>query len=568
MDTNKLFKILVMTAMIFCLFGSVAATGSSGPRPYDLPSTTITVQPATGGVNAGLISITDNSGSNKGTSTTGNIVVSVYPGTYTVTITKSSYSTITQTVVIPDGSTTPTPVVISYALVKVPPAAPSNLTATVISSTAVQLSWLDNSADEEHYIIFRNGIALETIPANSISYVDNSATEGSSYTYFVRAFDDDTDTYTNSNTISITVVTLPVKPVVTATAISPTEIKLTWADLPNEESYTLENKDSAGTWQLSARLAQNANNYTIQNLAEKTTYIYRLTAINKFGSVTSSDVSITTPETNLAVTASISDVDAGDTADFNVKVTNWLGYDIENVQGTVTIKSGISEDVDFKDLAKGASDTVSIELDIPLSADADDYDVTADLTWEDAADNDEHDDSFTLGALDVNQQTHAIGLTDVFLTTSKVAAGDEARVMLTVKNTGKNDEDVTIKLSNADLGIETLSLEVPKGSSVPAIIKLEVPEDAKSGSYPFTLSATYSGKTATADKVIVSVTGATTTTTTEAKEPATSTGIEQVPIWLIGLLVFLGVILAIEVALRAQYNNKRAQPVMVRARDY
>jgi hypothetical protein len=551
MELKQTLKILAAIAFTLLLFGSAAAMAIPAPSPGSLiPVTTLTVQPATGGENADSITVKDNSGLVKGISYTGSLVITgIQPGTYTVEAVKAGYSKFTQTVVIP--VTNPQPVTISYALAKVSPLPPSDLTATVIAATSVQLNWKDNSADEEHYIIYRAGQELQTIPANSVSYVDNTVTEGSTYTYFVRAYDDDTDTYADSNAVSITVQTALAKPALSATILSPTEIKLTWADLPNENSYTLEKKDTAGNFIKLADLAKDTVTYT-DTVTVQSSNTYRLTATNQFGTATSSEVTAVTPTESLAVSATIESVTAGETSEINVKVTNWLGYAIENVEGTVTVEDlGLTENVDFGDLAKGASKTVSVDMDVPADTDADDYDVSADLAWENSANND-FDDSFDLGTLDVNVPKHSVQLTDVFLTTTKLNAGDEVKVMLNVKNTGSSTEKVTVKLSNPDLGTETLSLEIPKNTVIPAIIKLEVPEDAKSGSYQLTLSASYSSKTATADKLTISVKGETTVTPviTPVEEPA-----KQVPLWIVALLVGLGVILAVEVALRAQYNK-------------
>ncbi|HEY4596789.1 MAG TPA: BACON domain-containing carbohydrate-binding protein, partial [Thermoanaerobaculia bacterium] len=75
-----------------------------------------------------------------------------------------------------------------------PPAAPSNLTASVLSSTQVQLSWTDNSANETGFTIERldgggnsGYVVVATVGANVTAYTNAGLTGGTSYSFRVRA---------------------------------------------------------------------------------------------------------------------------------------------------------------------------------------------------------------------------------------------------------------------------------------------------------------------------------------------------------------------------------------------
>lgn len=73
-----------------------------------------------------------------------------------------------------------------------PPAAPTNLTATVLSPTAVQLAWTRNSTNEISFQADRStdGASfnfLATVAANSVQYTDNTVSAGTTYYYRVRA---------------------------------------------------------------------------------------------------------------------------------------------------------------------------------------------------------------------------------------------------------------------------------------------------------------------------------------------------------------------------------------------
>jgi hypothetical protein len=74
-----------------------------------------------------------------------------------------------------------------------PPAAPSNLTAKITSSSAISLAWKDNSNNEEGFKIERrtgNGSfsAVAALGPDMTSYLDNNLNAGTTYTYRVRAY--------------------------------------------------------------------------------------------------------------------------------------------------------------------------------------------------------------------------------------------------------------------------------------------------------------------------------------------------------------------------------------------
>jgi len=82
------------------------------------------------------------------------------------------------------GSGNPTPTV---------PTAPSNLSATVQSSTQVNLRWSDNSSNESGFRILRksgvNGAYTTlTVGANATAYNDSGLTAGTQYFYKIRAY--------------------------------------------------------------------------------------------------------------------------------------------------------------------------------------------------------------------------------------------------------------------------------------------------------------------------------------------------------------------------------------------
>jgi len=87
----------------------------------------------------------------------------------------------------------PTPPVVTPPVVRTPPNAPSNLTASVASGTmAAALAWIDTSGDETGYRLERRETAgtflpVTNLPANSTSFLDVSVQGGRSYGYRVFA---------------------------------------------------------------------------------------------------------------------------------------------------------------------------------------------------------------------------------------------------------------------------------------------------------------------------------------------------------------------------------------------
>jgi len=94
-----------------------------------------------------------------------------------------------------------------------PPAAPSNLTAPIVSATRVQLSWTDNSNNETGFKIERKEGSgsfqqIGQVPADVTTYEDATVLPLTSYTYQVRATNASGDS-AYSNEVPVTTPELP-----------------------------------------------------------------------------------------------------------------------------------------------------------------------------------------------------------------------------------------------------------------------------------------------------------------------------------------------------------------------
>lgn len=76
------------------------------------------------------------------------------------------------------------------------PTAPSDLTGNVVSVYQTELSWTDNSDDEQGFYILRKTtsgayVAIGTVDAGHTTFTDTDGTHGTTYTYAIQAFGED-----------------------------------------------------------------------------------------------------------------------------------------------------------------------------------------------------------------------------------------------------------------------------------------------------------------------------------------------------------------------------------------
>jgi hypothetical protein len=173
----------------------------------------------------------------------------------------------------------------------VPPAAPSNLSATAISQAQINLSWTDNSSNESGFKIERwdgsKWQQIGTVGANVTIYSDTGLTCNTTYYYQVRAYNASGDS-ANSNTASATTFACTAAPAapsaLTAAAASQTQINLSWTDNSNNESgFKIERWDDMNDWTEIDTVGSNITTYANTGLHCGMTYYYRVYAYNASG---------------------------------------------------------------------------------------------------------------------------------------------------------------------------------------------------------------------------------------------------------------------------------------------
>jgi carboxypeptidase T len=190
----------------------------------------------------------------------------------------------------------------------VPPTAPSNLTAAAVSSSQINLTWVDNATNESGYYIERctgNGCSnfaqIATTGANVTNYANTGLAASTSYSYRVRAYNASGNS-DYSNTASAETPAIPVPPAaptnLTARAVSKSQINLSWTDnATNESGYYIERCTGSKCTNFTriATVGANATSYSNTGLTAGTTYRYRVAAYNDYGlSAYSNIVKVTT----------------------------------------------------------------------------------------------------------------------------------------------------------------------------------------------------------------------------------------------------------------------------------
>ncbi|MBI3910466.1 MAG: fibronectin type III domain-containing protein, partial [Armatimonadetes bacterium] len=133
------------------------------------------------------------------------------------------------------------------ATLAAPPDAPTNLTATAVSASQIDLAWTDGASNEDGFKVERSTdgtsfTQIATVGVNVASYSDTGLSAATTYYYRMRAYNAGGDS-AYSDTADAT--TLPLPPGdpsgLAATAVSSSQIDLAWTDnSSNEDGFKVE----------------------------------------------------------------------------------------------------------------------------------------------------------------------------------------------------------------------------------------------------------------------------------------------------------------------------------------
>ena len=192
------------------------------------------------------------------------------------------------------------------------PTAPSGLAFGSITSSSIQISWTDNSSDENGFEVERspNGTSgwttITTTAPNSVNYTNSGLSPSTTYYYRVRAVNaSGNSAYTSvaSDTTSAGggggLPTAPSSLVGFPDVMNAPEVMLTWADNSSDETgFEIERSTAGGGAGFSNihTTASGVTSYNDNTALASTTYYYRVRAVNGTGpSSYSAEVSVVNP---------------------------------------------------------------------------------------------------------------------------------------------------------------------------------------------------------------------------------------------------------------------------------
>ncbi|NNE08105.1 MAG: hypothetical protein HKN20_06040 [Gemmatimonadetes bacterium] len=114
-------------------------------------------------------------------------------------------------------------------------------TASLDRCDGILLSWTD-VAGEAGYVLYRDSVEVDTLPPNTVSFLDGTAASGDSVSYRIEAWSDCEPAPVASGTVNgwRKPAAPPVVSGLAATSDLCTGIEVSWIDVPREEAYVIE----------------------------------------------------------------------------------------------------------------------------------------------------------------------------------------------------------------------------------------------------------------------------------------------------------------------------------------
>jgi hypothetical protein len=225
---------------------------------------------------------------------------------------------------------------------------PTGLIATAISNSQIDLTWSDNSDNEDGFRIEQStdGVVFAQVATTGANATTRSITgllQATTYHFRVRAFNTGGDS-ANTNTASATTMQMPpAAPTgLSATTTSSNQINLAWSDNSgNEEGFRIDQStDGGATFTLVATTGVSATTRSMTGLSPSTTYHFRVRAFNSAGESANTNVaSATTAQETLPLAPSGLTVTAASANRIDLrwqdKSNNEMGFKIERCTGSL-----------------------------------------------------------------------------------------------------------------------------------------------------------------------------------------------------------------------------------------
>jgi len=186
--------------------------------------------------------------------------------------------------------------------------------------------------------------------------------------------------------------------------------------------------------------------------------------------------------------------------EFEINVKNIWDKEIKNIEVEVIIEDindgdDLDEDADISYLAPGDSKKVDLDFDLPLKVDDDNYDVKIKVKGKDQ-DNNLHTLDWTL-KLEVKKDKHDVKITKASISPSAIQCSRTTNLQVKVLNLGRDEEDVTLEIKSEYLNIDFKEKDIELGTGTDddaeyeKRFRLNLPNNAETGTYPITIKAYY-----------------------------------------------------------------------------
>lgn len=212
---------------------------------------------------------------------------------------------------------------------------PSNLIATIMSETEINLTWEDNSSNETSFKIEQKSNSnnswyeIDTVIANRTSYSISKLKSDKLYTFRVFAYNSTYDIRSESEECEVTIEALSTPSDLTVKTTSSSVISVEWTDnSTDEEGFIIERKSKDGDFKEIAKTDSNTTKYIDNRLQAGKEYYYRVKAFKGTSHTTYSGIARTI--TNVAKTFS------------DLNSVPWAKKAIENLAGWDIIKGKLS----------------------------------------------------------------------------------------------------------------------------------------------------------------------------------------------------------------------------------
>ena len=196
---------------------------------------------------------------------------------------------------------------------RLPPVTPTDLTAIVVSSTQVNLTWVDKSTNETGFKLERKTpnsqyAVIATLGVNATNFSDVGLTPGATYTYRVYAYNEtgNSPSYSNEVTVSlIGLATLTTTDIQNITAIEATS----GGNITNDGGGTISSRGVVWSSSVNPTIALATKTTdgngsglfgsSISGLTTNTKYYVRAYATNAAGTAYGNELSFTTNSINV-----------------------------------------------------------------------------------------------------------------------------------------------------------------------------------------------------------------------------------------------------------------------------